>query len=126
MFKPSDEWIKQAKYDLETAGAMFETGRYIYTVFMCHLSVEKLLKGLYAVRLGKNPPKSHDLSYFAESLGLNPTKQYQYFLEFLNDISVPTRYPDELTSLLKEYTKKKTQGVLEDTKGIFKWLRKQF
>ncbi|MEO0284618.1 MAG: HEPN domain-containing protein [candidate division WOR-3 bacterium] len=37
-FKPTEEWFKQAEYDLETAYAMFKTGRYIYTVFMCHLS----------------------------------------------------------------------------------------
>jgi HEPN domain-containing protein len=35
-FKPPEEWFKQAVYDLETAQAMFETKRYIYTVFMCH------------------------------------------------------------------------------------------
>lgn len=45
--KPSEEWFTQAKYDLETAEAMFKTRRYIYTVFMCHLSIEKALKGVY-------------------------------------------------------------------------------
>jgi HEPN domain-containing protein len=33
---------------LGTAEAMFDAGRYIYTVFMWHLSIEKALKGLYA------------------------------------------------------------------------------
>lgn len=41
------EWLRQADYDMETAEAMFESGRYIYAVFMCHLSLEKALKGLY-------------------------------------------------------------------------------
>lgn len=30
----------------------------MYTVFMCHLSLEKALKGLYAEKLGKEPPKT--------------------------------------------------------------------
>jgi len=30
---------------------MFKTKRHIYTVFMCHLSIEKALKGLYAKKL---------------------------------------------------------------------------
>jgi HEPN domain-containing protein len=47
-FKTSEEWFRQAEYDLGTAEAMFDAGRYIYTVFMCHLSIEKALKGLYA------------------------------------------------------------------------------
>jgi HEPN domain-containing protein len=56
-FKTSAEWFRQAEYDIETAKAMFKTGRYIYTVFMCHLSVEKALKGLYVIRFKKDPAK---------------------------------------------------------------------
>ncbi len=36
-------WIKSSDYDIKTAEHMFKTGRYIYVLFMCHLSVEKLL-----------------------------------------------------------------------------------
>ena len=42
----SSEWLRQADYDLETAQYMLAGGRYIYAVFMCHLSAEKALKGL--------------------------------------------------------------------------------
>ena len=41
------EWLKQADYDFETAKAMFDTGRYIYSIFMCHLTIEKVLKAWY-------------------------------------------------------------------------------
>jgi len=41
------EWLKQAEYDLETAEYLFSGGRYLYSVFMCHLAIEKALKGLY-------------------------------------------------------------------------------
>ena len=37
------KWIALAEYDLVTAGHMFETGRYVYVIFMCHLALEKLL-----------------------------------------------------------------------------------
>ena len=39
------EWLKQADYDMDTADAMHSSGRYFYAVFMCHLSIEKALKG---------------------------------------------------------------------------------
>ena len=45
--KPPKEWLAQADYDMDTAADLFRAGRYIYTVFMCHLSIEKTLKGLY-------------------------------------------------------------------------------
>lgn len=55
-FKPVEEWFIQADYDLATAKAMFKTARYIYTIFMCHLSIEKALKGLYARKFKKHSP----------------------------------------------------------------------
>ena len=45
--KSVEEWVRQSDYDIETAEAMFKTERHIYCVFMCHLSLGKMLKGLY-------------------------------------------------------------------------------
>ena len=42
-----EHWLDIAEYDLETAVAMQETGRYLYTVFMCQQALEKLLKAIY-------------------------------------------------------------------------------
>ena len=47
MKRSAIEWLKQAEYDLETAEYLFSGGRYLYSVFMCHLAIEKALKGLY-------------------------------------------------------------------------------
>lgn len=70
--KHYNEWASQARYDLDTAGAMWESGRYIYCIF--------------------------------------------------NEVSVPTRYPDELEKLLKEYSRDKTQLVLRQSEEVLKWL----
>jgi hypothetical protein len=42
--KDTQNWIVLAEYDLETARHMLSTGRYLYVIFMCHLSLEKMLK----------------------------------------------------------------------------------
>lgn len=39
----TDNWLLSAKYDVDTAEHMLSAGRYIYTVFMCHLAIEKAL-----------------------------------------------------------------------------------
>lgn len=124
-FKPPEEWLKQADYDLDTAYAMFEAGRFIYTVFMCHLSIEKALKGLYAKKFEKDPPKIHNLNYFCEKIEIAIEKEWQDFIDNLNDLSVPTRYPDELERLLRDYKEKDTKGVLERTKGLLLWLKQR-
>ncbi|MEW6033029.1 MAG: HEPN domain-containing protein [Bacillota bacterium] len=55
------EWFSQSEYDLGSAEAMFDSGRYTYAVFMCHLAVEKALKGLVVQRTAKAPPRTHNL-----------------------------------------------------------------
>jgi HEPN domain-containing protein len=123
-FKPPEEWFAQAEYDLGTAEAMFETGRYIYTVFMCHLCIEKALKGLYAKKFKKDPPKIHNLNYFCETAEIILEKDLQDFIDNLNDLSIPTRYPDKLKRLLKDYKKDDTYEVLEKTKELLLCLKK--
>ncbi|MFA1819582.1 HEPN domain-containing protein [Virgibacillus oceani] len=35
-----EHWKDIAKYDLDTAEAMYQTGRYLYVVFMCQQAIE--------------------------------------------------------------------------------------
>ena len=124
-YKPSEEWFKQADYDLETAEAMFKARRYIYTVFMCHLSIEKALKGLYAKCFEKDPIKTHDLNYLCDIIGLNLSEEHQIFLDSLNDISVPVRYPDDINKIVSIYKKDRVEKILNKSKELLKWLRKK-
>jgi HEPN domain-containing protein len=61
-----NEWILQSDYDFETAEAMFSTARYVYSVFMCHLCIEKIIKAQYVKRQNKVAPKSHNLLWLAK------------------------------------------------------------
>ena len=122
MAKPTEEWLTQANYDMDTADYMFRGGRYMYAVFMCHLSLEKALKGLYAEKLGKEPPKIHNLLYLLEKMKLTLPEDLFDFISTLNRVSVPTRYPDDLQRILKDYDKKKTKEVLDQSKQVLQWL----
>jgi HEPN domain-containing protein len=124
MGKNSGEWLKQAEYDLGTAEAMLQTGRLIYAVFMCHLAVEKTLKAIWVNKLSQTPGKTHDLIFLSEKLGLDLPSELADFLEELNDVSVPTRYPDELDRVLREFTPERTKAILHLTQDMIKWLRK--
>lgn len=108
---------------MKTAQAMFNSKRYLYAVFMCHLSIEKALKGIYTKTLGEMPPKTHNLIYLVEKIKLElPEKQYD-FVFTLNGLSVPTRYPDDLQKLLKDHNKSKTGKVLDQGMETLKWLK---
>ena len=121
--KKPQEWLKQAAYDMKTAEAMFSSKRYIYAVFMCHLAVEKALKGLYSQVLNEVPPKTHNLIYLVEKIQLELPEKLYDFIFTLNGLSIPTRYPDDLQKVLKDHNKQKTGKVLEQGKETLKWLK---
>lgn len=125
MGKVPEEWFRQADYDMDTADAMFESRRYIYTVFMCHLAVEKALKGLYQKRLNETPPKIHNLVYLVEKLNLKPPDDLYEIIFSLNRVSIPTRYPDNIDKMKKEYSRRNTAGFVKKGRGVLTWLRAQ-
>ena len=120
-----EEWIFQAEYDYESAAVMFKSKRYVYCIFMCHLSLEKSLKGLFVKRKNTFPAKTHSLIYFVEKLELSIPDDYRKFIFMLNDVSIPTRYPEDLRKLIRVYTKTQTQEILTKTKKIMQWIKEQ-
>jgi HEPN domain-containing protein len=118
-----EEWFFQADYDYETAEVMFSSGRYVYAIFMCHLALEKILKGLFIKKLDETPLKNHNLLYFIEILRIKLSEEQLKFLFSLNKASIPTRYPDDLRALFKVYTKTKTKEILNNTKDLMIWLK---
>jgi HEPN domain-containing protein len=125
MTKKPEEWFKQAAYDLKTAEIMLENKRFIYAVFMCHLTIEKALKGLYQYRLNEVPPKVHNLIYLVEKISLSPSEKLYNAIFELNRVSIPTRYPDDLTKMKSEYKKKNTLEIINSSKEVLKWLKNQ-
>lgn len=126
MSEKHEEWLKQADYDMDTADAMFSSGRYFYAVFMCHLSIEKSLKGLYSKKLHEVPPKTHNLIYLLNKIGKRPDKELEKFITKLNTASVATRYPDDLAKIQSAYTEEITKEMIEKSKDVLKWVKTQF
>jgi len=125
-YKMPEEWLKQALYDIDSAMAMFKSRRYIYTIFLSHLAIEKILKAIYTNKFSKNPPRTHDLVYITSEAGLELTENARDYLEFINKLSVPTRYPDELSSMMKTFNRKATLEFYQKTKEVFEWLRSTY
>ena len=120
-----DEWFKQADYDMDTAEFMFSGGRYFYSVFMCHLSIEKALKGLYIRKFKDAPPKTHNLLYLLEFIDPDLPEDMYDFVFTLNRVSVLTRYPDNLQKMLEDYNKGKTDEILGKSKELLRWLKEK-
>jgi HEPN domain-containing protein len=126
MDKKSQEWLKQADYDMDTAEFMFNGGRFFYTVFMCHLSIEKAMKGLYQKRLKETPPRTHNLVYLLNKIGVKPAETIGRFVIKLNEANVVTRYPEDIDKLQKDYTQVVVKDMLIRSKEVLGWIKKQY
>jgi hypothetical protein len=62
--------------------SMLETGRYLYVGFMCHQSIEKILKAYFIKTTFDNPPYTHNLLKLARESGC-----YDLFNENQKDLT---------------------------------------
>jgi HEPN domain-containing protein len=119
-------WEATSNYDLRTAEAMYKAGRYLYVVFMCHLAIEKMLKGILAQKHPEEtPPKIHNLIHLAQEAGLALPDPLRDFFQRIDNVSVATRYPEDLRLLSKEFNQETAKRMLRETKRLIKWLKQQ-
>ncbi|MDR3286434.1 MAG: HEPN domain-containing protein [Prevotellaceae bacterium] len=120
-----EEWYFQSDYDLETAEYMLQSERNIYCIFMCHLSLEKALKGLYRKHTNEIPPKLHNLLYFVNRLNLVPTENDLQFIGMINSLSITTRYPEDLRKMITTFSTIQVSEILQQTKSVQQWIKQQ-
>jgi len=72
------------------------------------------------------PPKTHNLIYLIEKIKIDIPGELYDFVFILNRVSVPTRYPDDLKKIMKDYNKQKVKEILKKSKDLLKWLKTKF
>src|SRR5919106_6332121 len=125
MAQHPEEWLRQADYDMDTADYMFDGGRYFYAVFMCHLSIEKALKGLYRKKVNQEPPRVHNLIYLLNKVGIKPPEPIGRFVVKLNEVRVATRYSEEIRKLQRDFTQRVVKSILSDGRKNLEWIKAQ-
>ena len=121
-----EHWLDYAQYDLDSADAMYSTGRWIYVVFMCQQAVEKLVKGLYVLYVDDNVPKTHNIRVLVERFESQlpePVTEERYNLfEDLTIHYLNGRYTDYKQSLSERLNKQTASDFLKRSKEVFAWL----
>lgn len=117
-----EQWVDQARYDFDTARAMFDNRRFLYVLFCCQQAVEKMLKGVIAKRTGEFPPRLHNLMRLAEHTGLEFEEARLSFFGELSSYYIQTRYPKETDTLLNNVSQEIAQEILTETEDTIRWL----
>ncbi len=120
-------WIELSDYDLETAGAMLQSKRYLYVGFMCHQTIEKAFKA-YFIKLNlETAPFIHSLSYLAKKGGFYEmfTEQQKEFVDQIEPLNIEARYPSHKERLLKSLTDSKCAEIIRKTKDLQLWIKER-
>jgi HEPN domain-containing protein len=120
-------WLTYAQYDLDTAEAMFSSGRWFYVVFMCQQALEKLVKGLYTVYVDDNVPKVHNIKTvferFEDKLTIQANQEVYHVFDILSGYYLGNRYPDFMNDLTTTVNKNDAGYILQKAKEVFQWLQ---
>jgi HEPN domain-containing protein len=121
-----DYWLDTAEYDLASAEAMLNGGRWIYVVFMCQQAIEKLVKGLYILYADDNVPRTHNISALIEKIESKfpepPKEEYRELFGELTLYYLNGRYTDYKQKLDERLGEREVKNVLNLTKEAFAWL----
>ena len=124
-----DYWVDLADYDLDSAKVMLNGGKYLYVGFMCHQTVEKVIKAVIArdCAEGEIPPKIHHLSKLASQAGIfvKMSEQQKIFIDNLNPLNIEARYPEYKQQLLSVLTDDKCKELITETEALLCWIKKQ-
>jgi HEPN domain-containing protein len=120
-------WIDLSDRDLDTAEYLIKGGHNLYTGFMCHQAVEKILKGYFTKIKEDTPPFTHDVTGLAQKTGLYDfmSEQQKDFIEDLNPLNIEARYPEYKNKLAQTMTIETTQNILTNTKEFLQWTKQK-
>lgn len=118
-------WIEMSDYDFDTANAMLETKRYLYVAFMCHQTIEKILKAYWSKVMKEPPLKIHHLSRLAAQSGLiNELREEQLnFIDVLEPLNIEARYPSYKEQLMRMLTPDYCRLLLSQTNELRLWIK---
>jgi len=118
-------WSELSDYDYDTASAMLKTGRYLYVGFMCHQTVEKILKAYFNSKKSEPAPFTHSLSYLAKKSDVYDSlpNEFKDFIDILEPLNIEARYPSHKERLMQSLTKERCESILENTKKLQQWIK---
>lgn len=116
----TQRWLEIADADLDAAGVMLRTKRYLYAVFEAQQAAEKALKALIQEG-GEIPPRIHDLEALASRAGLTVEGTLPG-LRRLTGYDIVGRYPERWEQLRSETTRV-AKELLAVAKEVLGWSR---
>jgi len=122
-----EHWTNRAEDDYNAMIAVYDSKQYNWSLFIGHLVVEKLLKGLYAKLNEKEPyaPKTHNLLALAERCNLELNESQVDVLSRITRFNIMARYDDAKNDFHKRCTAEYAKGQIAVIKELKLWLKEK-
>ena len=118
-----DFWLTSSEENFKSMNNMFKSREYMWSLFIGHLVIEKLLKAYYVKMVDSNVPRTHDLLKLAVSAGIEIEEKKKDDLQYITLFNIETRYDEHKRDFYKKCTKKFTEENINKIKGLRKWLK---
>lgn len=115
-------WVETANRDYATMLNLYKSRDYLWSLFIGHLVIEKLIKAVYVKNINDNPPRTHDLLRLAERAKIHTTEEQKDTLDLITTFNINARYPDYKQSFYKKCDYVFTTDNLEKIKELRIWL----
>lgn len=113
-------WLSTSKEDLETAKSLFDSGQFVWSLFIAHLALEKLFKAFWVRNNESNfPPKTHDLNKIVNGTDLEFSDEEKEFFADVTSFNLEVRYPDYKRKFNKICTKEFANKYLLKIRNLF-------
>jgi HEPN domain-containing protein len=118
-----NHWISTSEEDLETMTQLYQNKNYSWSLFLGHISTEKLLKTYYVKKHSSHAPFTHNLYRIAELSNLEISDEQADLLDKITTFNINARYDDYKREFYSLCTKEFTEEWIENIKKIQQWIK---
>jgi len=115
-------WIDSSEVDFKAMENLLNNGHYVWSLFIGHLVIEKLLKAYHVKNVDSSTPPIHDLTKIAEKANLPLSESQKDFLDEVTTFNIKARYPDYKNRFYRKATKEFTEMYIIRVKEFRQWL----
>ena len=116
-------WIETSDEDFRTMLSLYDSKSYGWSLFLGHISIEKLLKAVYVNKHKKHAPFLHNLYRLAELSELELTNEKSDWLDKITSFNLNARYDDFKREFYSMCTKDFAYEWIEKIKIIRIWIK---
>jgi HEPN domain-containing protein len=119
-----NHWRELSNEDLKVAEDLLSLKHFLYVAFMCHQSIEKIMKAYYVKLNEDTPPFIHDLFLISSRGGFYDvfSEEQKNFIHQLSPLNIRTRYPEYRDLIYRQLTQHVCKQILEQTTQLHQWI----